>query len=72
MSRSKLDSRIDALEDQVAELEYTLAHVTAVEAGCSSIPVEWREIGGVRIGLDAAGSAVRIELPEHIYGWDAE
>jgi hypothetical protein len=65
-------AKYEQAQGEIETLKHTLEHVTAVEAGCSSIPVEWREIGGARIGLDAAGSAVRIELPDVTYGWDAE
>lgn len=69
---TKISDERDALADQVAALEDDAAHVTAVERGCSSIPVEWVEVGGVRVGLDSAGSAVRVELPAEAHGWDAE
>lgn len=69
MAKQTQKERIAELE---AELEGALEGISAVELVCSSIPIEWREIDGVRIGLDAAGSVVRIELPERLYGWNAE
>lgn len=69
MAKQTQKERIAELE---SELEDALNNISAVELACSSIPTEWQEVGGVRIGLDAAGSAVRIELPERLYGWDAE
>lgn len=68
-------AKAEELEERVEDLEYVLAHVSAVEAGCSSIPVDWREIGGIRVGLNAVGDAVRVEFPATLtgmYGWDAE
>ena len=72
MARSKIAIELDEARDRIADLEYVLANVSAVEAGCSHISIEWREIGGIRIGLDASGDAVRVEFPERLYGWDAE
>jgi hypothetical protein len=68
-------AKAEALEEEVADLQYTLEHVQAVTAGCSSIPVEWLDVGGIRVGLSATGDAVRVEFPDTLtgmYGWDAE
>lgn len=55
-----LKAEIEALEEQ---------EVVAVEAHCAHIPIDWVEVGGVRVGLDACGTAVRVELPDSLYGW---
>lgn len=62
----------DALE-RIQELEDGLTEdVTAVEAHCSSIVVTWVDYPGGRVGLDAAGSMVRVEFDPCLYGWVAE
>ena len=68
-TKADLQKRIDELE---AETGPGAGGCAAVELECASIPVEWVEVGGVRVGLDAGGSAVRIELPDCLYGWTAE
>lgn len=60
------------LQDEIIQLEEMLGHVTAVEQDGAHIPIEWREIGGIRIGLDAAGNAVRVEFGDTLPGWVAE
>jgi len=50
----------------------TIEHVTAVEQDGAHIPIDWREIGGIRVGLDAAGNAVRVEFGDTLPGWVAE
>lgn len=75
MSMTSYKAQVDDLKDEIAELREDMAHVTAVEAGCSSIVIDWQEIGGIRIGLDAVGNAVRVEFPDNLnnmYGWDME
>lgn len=60
----------DALA-RVSELEAELEEIepTAVEAHCSSIAITWVEYPGGRVGLDSAGSMVRVEFDPTPYGW---
>lgn len=69
MAKQTQKERIEELE---AELESALESVAAIEAHCAHIPVTWREIGGIQVGLDAAGNAVRVEGLDGLYGWFAE
>lgn len=64
---SKLSEALERAEDAEAALQ----DVSAVEAHCASIVVQWVDYPGGRVGLDAAGSMVRVEL-EGLYGWSAE
>lgn len=63
---------LDYAMDEIAELQNALAHVLAVERDGAHIPIEWHEVGGVRIGLDGSGNAVRVEFPDDLPGWVAE
>lgn len=65
-------AKYEEAAERIEELEAEFGNVNAIEARCSSIPVEWLEIGGVRIGIDTGGAAVRVELPKTLYGWNAE
>lgn len=67
-TKAELEARVEELESQALGA----GECTAVVLECSSIPVEWVEVGGIRIGLDSAGSAVRVEFPDCLYGWTAE
>lgn len=69
---SNLRIALDSALDEVTELQDLIGHVTAVEQDGAHIPVEWREIGGIRIGLDVAGNAVRVEFGDTLEGWVAE
>lgn len=60
------------LEARIAELENGPFQTWRVTAVSASIAVEWREVGGVRVGLDAGGEAVDVMLPDRAYGWEAE
>lgn len=64
--------QLDDALDEIAGLEDLIGHVTAVEQDGAHIVIEWREIGGIRIGLDAAGNAVRVEFGDTLPGWVAE
>lgn len=66
---SKLSEALEEIAELRDELE---AGVTVVEAHCSSIPITWVEYPGGRVGLDAAGSMVRVEFDPSPYGWVAE
>jgi hypothetical protein len=68
MLKSELEDRVTDLEHQL----YIPEHVTAVERDGAHIPIDWREIGGIRVGLDAAGDAVRVEFGDTLPGWVAE
>lgn len=69
-------SKLSEAQDRIEELEDELqAPVIAIEANCAHIAITWQEIGGIRIGLDAAGSAVRVEIDDNLagmYGWTAD
>lgn len=69
-------SNLSEAQERIEELEEELqAPVIAIEANCAHIAIEWREIGGIRIGLDAAGTAVRVEIDDNLtgmYGWAAD
>lgn len=69
---SKLNDKIEALQNDLEQAEYDMANVSAVELDGASIAVEWREIGGVRVGLDAGGDAMRVEFRQDAYGWRME
>ena len=66
-------SKLTDARDRIEELEEELAAgVTAIEAHCSHIVMTWIEYSGGRVGLDAAGSMVRVELEPALYGWAVE
>lgn len=67
-----LTKDLDQALDEILTLQDTLEHVIAVEQNGAHIPYDWREIGGIRIGLDAAGNAVRVEFGNTLPGWVAE
>lgn len=69
---SKIQQDLDQALEDILTLEDTIGHVIAVEQGGAHIPIGWREIGGIRIGLDAAGNAVRVEFGDTLPGWVAE
>lgn len=69
MAKQTQKERIAELEE---ELESAFDSVAPIGAHCAHIPVTWREIGGIRVGLDAAGNAVRVEGLDGLYGWFAE
>jgi hypothetical protein len=69
MAKPTQKERIAELEE---ELAFALESVAAIEAHCAHVAVEWREIGGIRVGLGAAGNAVRMEGLDGLYGWFAE
>lgn len=69
---SKAQQDLDEALDEILTLKNTLNHVTAVEQDGAHIAIEWREIGGIRVGLDAAGNAVRVEFGDTLPGWVAE
>jgi hypothetical protein len=69
---SKIQQDLDQALEDLANAMDTLEHVTAVEQDGAHIPYDWREIGGIRIGLDAAGNAVRVEFGDTLPGWVAE
>lgn len=69
---SKLEGAFEAARDEILQLEKTLKHVTAVEQDGAHIPIDWRELGCIRVGLDAAGNAVRVEFGDTLPGWVAE
>lgn len=60
-----------ALEDLV-DARDLIEHVTAVEQDGAHIVVDWHTPGGIRVGLDAAGNAVRVEFGDTLPGWVAE
>ena len=72
MMAGKLEGAFEAARDEIMQLEKTLNHVTAVEQDGAHIPYDWRELGGIRVGLDAAGNAVRVEFGDTLDGWVAE
>lgn len=72
MTASKVRQDLDQALDEIITLEDLIGHVTAVEQDGAHIPIEWREIGGIRIGLDAAGNAMRVEFGDTLPGWVAE
>ena len=67
-----LETALEAALEDLANAQDTIEHVTAVEQDGAHIPIDWREIGGIRVGLDAAGNAVRVELGDTLDGWVAE
>ncbi len=69
---TKTQMALDQALEEIADLRDTLEHVTAVEQDGAHIPIERREIGGIRIGLDVAGNAVRVEFGDTLPGWVAE
>lgn len=69
---SKIQQDLDQALEDLANAQNTIEHVTAVEQDGAHIPIDWREIGGIRVGLDAAGNAVRVELGDTLPGWVAE
>lgn len=64
-------SKLSEALERAEESEAALSDVSAVEAHCASIVVTWVEYPNGRVGLDAAGSMVRVEL-DGLYGWFAE
>jgi hypothetical protein len=69
---SKLEGALEAALEDLANAQDTIEHVTAVEQDGAHIPYDWRELGGIRVGLDAAGNAVRVEFGDTLPGWVAE
>jgi len=69
---SKIQQDLDQALEDLANAQDTIEHVTAVEQDGAHIPIDWREIGGIRVGLDAAGNAVRVEFGDTLPGWVAE
>jgi hypothetical protein len=65
------DQHLEQALDEILSLEMTIQNVSAIELKDCAIPFDWKEVGGVRIGLDAGGTAVRVELSDHP-GWVAE
>lgn len=63
---------LDEAIEEIADLKDLIEYVSAVEVDGAHIPVEWRDVGGIRIGLDACGNAVRVEFPDRSDGWCAE
>ena len=53
----------DALED--------LADVWAIEVADAHVVVEWQDFPGCRVGIDAAGNAVRVEFDGPRWGAEA-
>lgn len=64
---SKLSEALERAEDAEAALQ----DVSAVEAHCAHVVVQWVGYPGGQVGLDAAGTMVRVEL-DGLYGWFAE
>lgn len=71
MTKTEMQAAITALEATLADLPEA-GECAAVELEGARIPVEWVEVGGVRLGLDSGGTTVRVELPELPLGWTAE
>jgi len=69
---SKIQQYLDQALEDLANAQDTIEHVTAVEQDGAHIPIDWHEIGGIRVGLDAAGNAVRVEFGDTLPGWVAE
>jgi predicted AAA+ superfamily ATPase len=69
---SKIQQDLDEALEDLANAMDTIEHVTAVEQDGAHIPIDWHEIGGIRVGLDAAGNAVRVEFGDTLPGWVAE
>lgn len=70
MAKSKVAERLETAEGEIEDLKYEAAHVATVVRGCSSIPVDWVEVGGIRVGLDSGGDAVEVRIPHTLHGWD--
>ena len=58
--------RIEQLEEEIA------LEAVAVEAHCSHVVMSWVDYPGGRVGLDAAGNMVRVELDLDLHGWAVE
>lgn len=69
---TKTQMALDRAMEEIADLQALIGHVTAMEQDGAHIVIEWCEIGGIRIGLDAAGNAVRVEFGDTLPGWMAE
>lgn len=67
---SKLSDALERIQE--LEDEQGAADVTAIEVECAHVVVTWIDHPGGRVGLDAAGSMVRVELDRDLYGWFAE
>ena len=67
---SKLSDALERIQE--LEDEQGAADVTAVEVECAHVVTTWIDYDGGRVGLDAAGSMVRVELEPSIYGRSAE
>jgi hypothetical protein len=65
MNKAEALERIEKLEARLGELE----DVSAIEAHCASIVVTWVDYPSGRVGLDAAGSMVRVEMDPSPHGW---
>lgn len=63
---SKLSEAYERIEELEEELQ---ASVEALEQDGAHIAVEWREFPGLRIGLDAAGNAMRVEFDPSVNAW---
>ena len=69
---SKIQQYLDQALEDLADAQDLIENVAAVEQDGAHIPIDWREIGGIRVGLDAAGNAVRVEFGDTLPGWVAE
>lgn len=65
MNKAEALDRIEELEGQLERLE----NVPAIEAWWAFIVITWVEYPGGRVGLDAAGNMVRVELDASPHGW---
>lgn len=67
---SKLSEALERIEELEEQLE--LLEPFAVERRKARIVANWIEYSGLRVGLDAAGDAVRVELEPALNGWIVE
>ena len=66
---SKLSEALDRIEELEAQIASGLS---AVEQDGAHIVIDWREFPGLRVGLDAAGNAVRVEFDPAVDAWVGE
>lgn len=65
MNKAEALTKIEELESQLADLE----NVPAIEAHGASIAIAWVNYPGGRVGLDAVGNMVRVEVDPSANGW---
>ena len=59
---SKLSVALDQALEELADAREVIENVAAVEVAGAHIVLTWVDYPGARVGIDAAGNAVRVEL----------